>query len=142
MIYFRARFPVLPFTSIFLACTYLGLLSPLAEAYKCKPLGSPLEGLNEAAAVFIGKVTKVEEQKSVRITEFAVDQYWKGPGRRTITVRSGTHLYGYKFMRGQKYLVYASSGTEGLETSRCSRTRGIGSATLDLRELGKGKRPE
>jgi hypothetical protein len=49
--------------------------------------------------------------------------------------------YGYRFTTGGKYLVYAF-GKDELETSRCSRTKSVEDATLDLKELGTGKAPE
>ena len=137
----RRLSPILFFSTILIACIFLGLTCQVAQAYRCKPTGTPLEEMKEAAAVFVGKVKKANEVGTVRITEFEVERYWKGPGTKSITVRSGKHLYGYRFAPGQKYLVYAS-GKDELETSRCSRTRGIASAAFDLKELGEGKVPE
>ena len=137
----RTRFPILFFATILIVCSFLGIISQVAHAYRCKPLGTPLEELKEAAAVFVGKVKQVNEEGPARITEFEVERYWKGPSRKTITVRSGKALYGYRFTRDQKYLVYAY-GKDELETSRCSRTKSIESATNDLKQLGEGKEPE
>jgi hypothetical protein len=137
----RLRTPILSLATILLACYLLGPISQLGYAFKCKPAGTPLEELKEAAAVFVGKVTKVDESGAARVTEFEVERYWKGPGRKVITVRSGKHLYGYRFATGGRYLVYAY-GKEEIETSRCSRTKGIESAAYDLKELGEGKMPQ
>ena len=136
----RARFQILFFAAILLAYFLVGPISKVAYAYKCKPTGTPLEELKEAAAVFVGKVKKVKEDGPARITEFEVERYWKGPSTKNITVRSGKHLYGYRFTAGQKYLVYAY-GKDELETSRCSRTRNLEGAAADLKELREGKVP-
>ena len=98
-------------------------------------------------AVFVGKVRKVDEVGRTRIAEFEVERYWKGPGDKTVVVRSGMHIYGYRFDVGTKYLVYAGyvereTGEKALETSRCGRTTPFESAALDLKELGEGKIPE
>jgi hypothetical protein len=132
--------PVRHFLTMFLALACIGVLTPSTHAYKCKPLRSPLEELKEADAVFVGRATRVKEEKSDWITYFEVDRYWKGPSKRTITVRSGKHLYGYKFMAGRKYLVYAF-GKDELETSRCNRTKSVEEAKLDLKEIGEGEAP-
>jgi hypothetical protein len=136
-----ARIRVFALTAALLAGACLGSLSPPAQAFKCKPPAAPKEALKEATAVFIGKVTRVEERESVRIAEFEVQTYWKGPNSKTLSVRSGKHLYGYRFQKGGKYLVYAF-GKDELETSHCSRTKSIEDATLDLKELGTGRAPE
>jgi hypothetical protein len=136
-----ARFRVLTPTAALLASACLGFLSQPVEAFKCKPLASPREELKNASAVFVGKVTRVEQHESASITHFEVQTFWKGPNAKTLTVRSGKHLYGYRFTKGGEYLVYAF-GKDELETSRCSRTKSVEEATLDLKELGTGKAPE
>jgi hypothetical protein len=133
--------PVRYFLTMLLACACIGVLAPSTHAYKCKPLKSPLEELKEADAVFVGRVTRVKEEKSEWITYFEVDRYWKGPARRTIIVHSGKHLYGYRFATGKKYLVYAF-GKDELETGRCNRTKGLEEAAADVKEIGEGKAPE
>ena len=97
----RVRFPILFFVIILIACSFHGLISQPAHAYRCKPLGTPLEELKEADAVFVGKVKKVNEDGPARITEFEVERYWKGASRKSITVRSGKDLYGYRFATGE-----------------------------------------
>ena len=74
----RARIPKLIFATILFACSLVGINSQLAYAYKCKQPGTPLEELKEAAAVFVGKVKKVNEDGRARIFEFEVERYWKG----------------------------------------------------------------
>ena len=137
----RARIPTLIIGTVILAYPLASLNSHLAYAYKCKQPGAPLEELKEAAAVFIGKVRKINEDGQVRIFEFEVEKYWKGANRRILIVRSGKHLYGSRFTMGEKYLVYAY-GERELGTSRCTRTKSIKAAGFDLKELGEGKPPE
>ena len=137
----RPRIPSHIIATILFACLLGGINGQLAYAYKCKQPGTPLEELKEAAAVFLGKVKKVNEDSRNRIFEFEVEKYWKGASRKVITVRSGKHIYGSRFTIGQKYLVYAY-GEDELGTSRCTRTKSLGSAAFDLKELGEGKIPQ
>ncbi|HET8670035.1 MAG TPA: hypothetical protein VFM05_05240 [Candidatus Saccharimonadales bacterium] len=137
----RTRIPTLIIATILFACLLGGINGQLAYVYKCKEPGTPLEELKEAAAVFIGKVKKVNEDGRARIFEFEVEKYWKGASRKVINVHSGKHIYGSRFSMGQKYLVYAYGEGE-LGTSRCTRTKSLESATFDLKELGEGKVPE
>ena len=129
------------FTALVFASLLVGLICQPAYAFKCKEPGTPRQELEKAAAVFIGTATKINEESSYKIIEFKVEKSWKGPTTKSITVRTGKHLYGYRFTTGKKYLVYAYGEGE-LETSRCGRTKSKESATMDLKELGEGKAPE
>jgi hypothetical protein len=128
-------------TLLLSVCCFDGLIGQAAYTYKCRKLGSPRQELEKADVVFIGKVTKISDNSSVRINEFDVEKIWKGPSTKRMIVSTGKHLYGYRFTEGEKYLVYAS-GTDELETSRCSRTKSLETASLDLKELGEGTVPE
>jgi hypothetical protein len=123
--------------ALFFAWFLSGLSGQAALAYRCRERGSPRQELERATAVFIGKVTKVTDNGSVWINEFEVEKSWKGPKTKHLVVRSGRHIYGYRFQKGGKYLVYAY-GEDKLEASRCGRTTGLASAKLDLEELGEG----
>ena len=123
--------------ALFLACFLSELSGQAALAYKCRERGSPRQELERATAVFIGKVTKVTDNGSVWINEFEVEKSWKGPKTKHLVVHSGRHIYGYRFQKGGKYLVYAY-GEDKLEASRCGRTTGLAAAKEDLEELGEG----
>jgi hypothetical protein len=128
-------------TLLLATCYFDGLIGQAAYTYRCIKPGSPRQELEKATAVFIGKVTKINDDSSARINEFEVEKIWKGTSTKRIIVRTGKHLYGYRFTEGEKYLVYAYGKGE-LETSRCGRTKSVESASLDLKELGEGKVPE
>src|SRR5262245_54109610 len=98
----RARVPFFVAATIVALFCFTVIIVPGAAAYKCKPVGTPLEELKQADAVFVGKVRQVKEEESVRVAEFEVEKYWKGATSKTITVSSGKHLYGYRFTKGQK----------------------------------------
>jgi hypothetical protein len=134
------RLPKLVVGSLLLFVCFLDL--PVGQAaYKCKESGSPHQELEKARAVFIGKVAKINEGGPTIIVEFLVEKIWKGPSSKRITVHTGKSLYGYGFTKSEKYLIYAY-GEKQLETSRCSRTQSVESASFDLKELGAGKAPE
>lgn len=135
----RIAIPI--FTTTLFASLLAGLTCQQAYAFKCKEPGSPRQELEKAAAVFTGIAVKMNEQGPYKLIEFKVEKRWKGAATRSITVRTGKHLYGYRFTVGKKYLVYAY-GEEELETSRCGRTRSVEAAGIDLKELGEGKAPE
>lgn len=137
----RARIPLLIFATTIFACSFLGSIGQSVYAYKCKTPGTPLEELKKAAAVFVGKAIKVNENGSTKITEFEVERYWKGPGTKNIIVRQDKNLYLFGFTKGEKYVVYAY-GEDEIETSRCTRTKRFDSAAFDLKELGEAKVPE
>ena len=156
---------------LLLACSVL-LLAPLisvqlatgagrAHACKCSPPPPPLEALDEASAVFSGRVVSFEtfsfeldfgsdRTESYWSVQLDVDKVWKGP------VASTTFVYvwhgpacGYgNFEIGEDFLVYTQQRIEDQEdndtlfVSFCSRTRPIENAADDLKALGDGQPPE
>jgi hypothetical protein len=134
------RLPKLVIALLVLFACFLDL--PVGQAaYKCKGSGSPRQELENATAVFIGKVARINEDGPTRIVEFIVEKVWKGPSSKRLTVHTGKNLYGYGFTKTERYLIYAY-GEKELETSRCSRTQSLELASLDLKELGEGKAPQ
>ena len=132
----------------------LGLLAALARpeaahACTCGPSGSPAEALADADAVFAGEVVAIRRlgRPPYRLSsadpvevEFRVGQVWKGPRRETLTVEteaSGISC-GYRFKKGQKYIVYARDG----RTDGCTRSAPAWMAFADLVALGPGQPPE
>jgi len=130
------------------------ILAPLvlvaaAQACKCKPPPPPKEALEGSAAVFSGKVLKIEkgtEEYELAVT-LSVDRQWKGiEGKEVViyTAKDGATC-GYGFEKGKAYLVYANKAMRDkdkatyLSTGLCTRTRSLDLAAEDLKDLGEGK---
>ena len=121
-----------------------------AQACTCAPNGSPQESLAKASAVFAGRVVdsgflgKVASAifPDVKL-KFEVSEFWKGPVSSMVVLSTpaDSASCGYKFVRGEEYLVYAFGTGNNLNTSICTRTRLLSAATGDLQELGRGKFP-
>lgn len=115
----------------------------LASSEKCRAPGTAREAMQEAAAVFIGKVTQVNESDDAKTLEFSVEQYWKGEKTKTQNIQVGIgRSYSPGFAVGERYIIYAYKSSSGqLTTGRCSRTKLAQYADDDIRELGTGKKP-
>ena len=127
-----------------------------------QPQERALQALSDSAAVFSGEVvdyekaplatTMMEGSMVTRMVSprFAtatlrVSEVWKGPEHQTVQlttdVADGVSC-GYPFEKGQKYLVYAYGGQQGLGTSGCSETKLLSKASEDLALLGNGAEPK
>lgn len=103
----------------------------VAEACSCMPPPPPAQALEEAAAVFEGRVLRIHRRAGAPLGEdfevtFEVYARWKGPAGDTMTVRTGGNdgMCGYGFMLGEHYIVYAQGDeSQGYWTGICSRTR-------------------
>jgi len=120
------------------------LFNPTAAlACKCAAPPAPKKALEQAKAVFAGKVTKIEKAPEYgRLIHFAVSKTWKGVDKKTVTVKTGMGGgdCGYGFTKGKAYLVYCY-GKKELSTNVCTRTRSLDRAQEDLKEIGPGKEP-
>jgi hypothetical protein len=97
-----------------------------------------------AKAVFLGEITDVADEGDVKIFTFKVEKYWKGAASKKIKINvQQTMRYQAWFKVGEKYLVFARGDESGekLWERRCSRTKQLGNASEDLKQLGKGKIP-
>jgi hypothetical protein len=129
------------------ACALLFVSSALL-ACDCKPSPEPKKALEQAAAVCLAEVTKIEEDgESHRMVTLKVERWWKGGEKSELIVtthKSGATC-GYGFQKGGKYLVYTSAGEKNkpMRVSLCSRTRTKEQAEKsgDFKELGEGKAP-
>jgi len=100
--------------------------------------------MEEATAVFLGKVVSVEPNRShgLNVT-FEVDRAWKGVDGKTALITTPTNSCGHRFQKGKEYLVYATGKAGGVpDTNLCHRTRSRDQAADDLKELGDGKAPQ
>lgn len=113
-----------------------------AQACSCAPPPPPPQALERAAAVFSGKVTKIEQVNdfSKRVT-IALDRTWKGVEGAEVAVYTASNgaACGYGFKEGESYLIYTYKTDRGQETNICTRTRGIADAAEDIKALGEGK---
>lgn len=127
------------------------ILTPIKRANACSCLPPPpaMESLEQAAAVFAGKVVKVEPAPSetnvepIKVT-FEVSKVWKGELNKTTIVSTAANsaMCGNYFEVGEKYLVYAYSEGDELMTNICSRTARLKDARQDINDLGSALKPQ
>lgn len=124
------------------AAAWAALAPATADACSCVSPPPPAQAKESAAAVFEGRVTRIEDPDTQPKVHFQVVRSFKGPSHETLTVRTASNsaACGYGFEEGKSYLVYASD-EGGLTTSLCSRTQPIEHAAGDLSELGLGNTP-
>ena len=131
-----------------MACL-LALAGPGLDACDCKPSPPPKKALEEATAVCLAEVVKVEVDGDGRnrTVTLKVETWWKGGNGTELvvsTAKAGATC-GYNFEKGKRYLVYAHAQEKGkpLRVSLCSRTRTEKEAETsgDFKELGAGRSP-
>lgn len=128
----------------------------LTYACKCATPGPPSEELLNSDLVFSGRVISIQSidgvdgaasdpdpevpDFGVYSVEFDVETVWKGTVLETIylTTNRDSASCGFTFAEGTSYVVYAQ---DDLIVHRCSRTRPLSEASLDLDELGEGSAP-
>ena len=126
------------------------------HACDCDESKSLDERLNEASAVFLGRVTRMHFEDwpfdidsadvppdEPLTVEFSVRTVWKGEVPQTMrltTVRSAG--CGYRFDNHMDYVVYADGKQGALEVRACSGTKPEAEAQEDLDALGEGYAPE
>lgn len=126
-----------------------------AHACTCIQDPPPLEALEGASAVFLGRVVsfgtwsfEVDTGRGYKrpysSVEFEVDRVWKGPvTTTTFAYRTYGSACGYPwFEAGEDFLVYAHEWRGVTTVSQCSRTTSLEYAEEDLRVLGEGHAPE
>jgi hypothetical protein len=126
------------------AVTALSLAPSAARACSCLPPPPPGEALDNAAAVFEGRVTGVVLEGRQQRFSFDVIQTWKGDvdAHAEITTASDSAACGRSYTTGQIYVVYAYRGPDGaLADGLCTRTRERERALEDLAALGPGQQP-
>ncbi|WP_432357959.1 hypothetical protein [Sporosarcina sp. UB5] len=121
-----------------------------ASACSCIMPPPPEDALDQADAVFSGEVVEVIENGKLvggygKTVHFKVDEVWKGIDESEAVITTGLHDgdCGIPFVKGQKYLVYASKSDmyvkNTLSTTICHRTTELAYATEDLNALGEGQ---
>lgn len=117
-----------------------------ALACSCGPPPGVWESVEEATAVFAGRVEALEGWESgddygVHVT-FAVSRVWKGPASAELVANTrslGAGDCGAPLELGEEYLVYAYDET--LDIWLCTRTLPLAYAEEDLATLGEGHVP-
>jgi hypothetical protein len=140
---------ILAFVLIFSAISSFPLVS---HACSCVNNPDPKTAMNNAEAVFVGKVLKVKQERKQKgiigaieyrdVNLFQVEKTWKGIEQSQIMIYDNGHdeSCGYVFEEGKTYIIYAYKSKDGeLYTSYCSRTAELSHANADLEQLGKGK---
>lgn len=128
-------------------CALLVGVGSAALACSCAPPPEPKKALEQAAAVMLAEVVKIDEGEQTKTVTLKVEKWWKGGDKPELTVSTAKHgaTCGYGFQKGGKYLIYAHGGEKGqtLRVSLCSRTRTKDQAEKsgDFKELGEGKAP-
>ena len=157
--YIRAKWNHVFISTLALAISVVALTvfasSGTIHACECVESNSPTERLNEASAVFLGRVVKMhfedwpfdidstavppEEPLTV---EFNVHTVWKGEvSKVTHLTTARSEPCGFPFNMFQDYLVYADGKVGSLEVRACSRTQRAVEAHEDLGILGEGYPP-
>lgn len=138
--------------ALWIALAFLCAVPQEAHACSCAAAPSVQEALQRSAAVFSGKVIRIEDKRGVIRSSaepvavtFAVANVWKGELRKEMTIRTALSeaSCGYGFEQNQEYIVYAAPDANGnLQTNLCSRTKPIRVAADDLAGLGAGQQPD
>lgn len=133
--------------TFFILISSIVIHSNIAHACLCAELAQPDEALDQATAIFAGKVVDivyadVSEPKGASIfklgkrqTTFHVSKVWKGQDMNMIVITSNTSQCGYAFQKNKEYIVYAYGEENNLESSICSRTKLLKNAQKDLQVL-------
>lgn len=115
-------------------------------ACSCGPTLTYLEELEEADAVFAGKVVSIEHREGVTLVTFNASQVWKGPVAQTLLVATNSSSpacgLGWWFEEGKEYLVYAYVYPDAYGTGMCGRTTELEPARKTLEALGEGQIPD
>jgi hypothetical protein len=137
-------------TVVMLAVLAVILLPAPAAACSCMQSGPPCQALFASDAVFVGTVKGIDVRKDRmindrayerRIVSIAIDGPSRGVQASTIEVWTGMGNgdCGFKFVEGQRYVVYAYRAPDGaLGTGICSRTRLYSEAAEDVAYLQSG----
>ncbi len=153
------------FTTVFLTAAGLTVMMTVLWSFgaprkvyacTCPGPGSPAEALEEADAVFAGRVISIHHSydrraRSATFADFTtvgfdVSAVWKGAVHEEmyITTAPSVAACGFTFKRRREYIVYAYGNTYtygGYGTGWCSRTALLRKARSDLDALGDGHAP-
>ena len=139
-------------SAILLFCSLTIIIPEKTYACSCAVNSDPNKAIEEAEAVFSGKVLNIKQGREQNgivgaieyrdVNLFEVQETWKGINQSQVMVydNGGDASCGVNFEESKSYLVYTYKNKEGdLYTSLCSRTAEISKAGEDLTILGQGK---
>lgn len=123
-----------------LSITTLSLFSCVSYTFACSCIQPkpPLESLDDANVVFIGKVNSIETISNINKINFQVNKTIKWDETDTIQVTTlrDSATCGYSFEEWKDYIVYSNLNENNeLNVSLCSRTNLLENATEDLTAL-------
>ena len=128
---------------LLIVLSVLGLLLT-ASACSCIMPKPPLDAMEDADAVFRGKVVQIDSAMinglPNKVATFDLYESWKGPQRAKLRVETASNsaACGINFIEGEEYVVYAYGLAENLTSSLCDRTAQTEYAQDDLDALGQG----
>lgn len=127
---------------IYLIALFL-LAGSLVSACSCVMPGTPLEEMNNSAAVFQGKVLNVSQVDSYYVVSIEVFESYKGnvAGLVSLTTALDSAGCGFNFVVGEEYLVYAIGEISELSVNSCGRTALLSEAKDDLKYFSKQNCP-
>jgi hypothetical protein len=132
----------------------IGLITPRTAAAECVMLWKNIQDATRCSAlVFSGTVVSWHEGYDALDITFAVERVWKGDLRRRSVLPMHMDLDSYRLAPGEPYLVFAgpvvaspaftpTPGKPVFYVSQCSPTRRLTEASHELKELGRGHRPQ
>jgi hypothetical protein len=113
---------------------------PGALACSCMPWPPPLEALDEATAVFTGRIIDSEPTEAIRGFEYTIEVHsvWKGVSSSQVLVTTDDiAMCGLWMEVGKTYLVYSYGDAEAMWTHNCSRSRDTHLAEEDILAFGE-----
>jgi hypothetical protein len=105
---------------------------------------TPSKALETSDVVFTGEIIEVQKGSSADVEKvtFKVKSAWKKEVGETFTLTTYRVSCGFFGEVGEKYLIYVYKRKETFNTNGCTRTRFLGDADKDLKELKeKGEKP-
>ncbi|PGS55798.1 hypothetical protein [Bacillus sp. AFS041924] len=147
------KFGILLFTILFISSSTLIIKPSVTFACSCVNEQTVQQEFSQSKAVFSGKVIDIKTTKfsnpNYKKVLFEVSKTWKGISKSQVIIKTGQGDgdCGFKFTKGQNYLVYARSSKmygeneRTLTTTICDATKEFSVAQKDLTILGEGKKP-
>ena len=115
------------------------VVAPSTYACSCLPPEPPQQALQDADAVFAGRVLRIESlpDHNVRVV-LEVEEQWKGNlgSRVELMTANNSAACGFNFDREKRYVVYARRYENSQHTGLCDRTAQLESAQEDLEYFG------
>ncbi len=135
---------------VWLVITAIALLCSLqfgttAYACDCNVPASAKEGLEEADAVFTGKIQALKKVilEGTIYNKYLVEttRVWKGVQESSLVIYTPITSCEMSFIIGEEYLIYAERQTDSWHVSNCGRTSELANRLKDLADLGAGEEP-